>query len=368
MKIKIITCHDVYNLGASLQAYALQTYLSGLGYDVEIIDYKPDYLSGHFDLWSVSSSCFNRPIVKQLYLLLKLPTRLLALRRKKAFDEFKVQYLRLTRRYNSYEALCATPPKADVYVAGSDQIWNTLFPNGRDKAFYLDFGKRSTKRVSYAASFATAEINAKHKEFVSKELKNIDYISVREKMSLPLLCDLGIDCDVAVCDPVFLFGRNFWLKKIGERCSKVNKEKYLLLYLTDKSPVSERIANEIKKRTNWKIYSVGAIKANYANKCFQNADPFDFVALIRDAQFVISNSFHATAFSIIMERNFCVVKRSEDINVRMESLLADFGLSERLVDRFSFALLDDVDFSSVHKKKEAIVSQSKKWLETVLKG
>lgn len=85
---------------------------------------------------------FDRPIVKQLYLLAKLPRRLMALSRKKAFDRFTAKYLRLTRRYNSYEELKADAPEADAYIAGSDQIWNTLFPNGRDAAFYLDLANR----------------------------------------------------------------------------------------------------------------------------------------------------------------------------------------------------------------------------------
>ena len=170
MKIKTITCHDVYNLGASLQAYALQNYLLSLGHEVEIIHYKPDYLSNHHKLWLVANPKFNIPFIKQLYLLAKLPGRLIALKRKKVFDSFTSKYLRLTRRYNSYEDLKNDAPEADCYIAGSDQIWNTLFRNGRDAAFYLDFGNQNIKRISYAASFATPEIVPEYKEFVKDKL------------------------------------------------------------------------------------------------------------------------------------------------------------------------------------------------------
>ena len=90
MKINTITCHDVYNHGASLQAYALQHYLQSEGHDVEIIHYKPDYLSRHFNLWMVANPIFDKPIVKQLYLLAKLPGRLCSLKRKASFDAFTV--------------------------------------------------------------------------------------------------------------------------------------------------------------------------------------------------------------------------------------------------------------------------------------
>ena len=96
MQIRIITCHDVYNHGASLQAYALQTYLELMGHTVEIIDYKPDYLSRHYLLWSVDNPIFDKPFIKQLYLMAKLPGRLVALKRKKVFDAFTKLYLKRT--------------------------------------------------------------------------------------------------------------------------------------------------------------------------------------------------------------------------------------------------------------------------------
>ena len=137
MKIKTITCHDVYNHGASLQAFALQHYLQSIGHDVEIIHYKPPYLSGHYDLWKVSNSRYDKPIIRLLYLMVKLPGRLKSLKRKRAFDAFTSQFLRLTRRYDTIEALRNDPPHADVYIAGSDQIWNTAFRNRLEPAFYV---------------------------------------------------------------------------------------------------------------------------------------------------------------------------------------------------------------------------------------
>ncbi len=366
MRIKTITCHDCYNLGASLQAYALQHYLESQGHDVQIINYKPYYLSGHFKFGSVNNPLFDRPIVKQLYLLAKLPGRLLALSRKKAFDRFTAKYLRLTCRYNSYEELKADAPEADAYIAGSDQIWNTLFPNGRDAAFYLDFGKPNVRRISYAASFATKDVVPEYREFVSKELKNIDAVSIRENISLPLLYSLGRKDGVAVCDPVFLLSKEEW-KGLTDESSIKTEEKYLVVYLTDKSEEIKRIALDIHKTTGWKIYVVGTFREAWAHKNFVNAGPLDFVKLINDAQYVISNSFHATAFSLILGKNFCVVNRKEGINERMKSVLTDYGLTDRMVNCFSKSILKCIDYSSVNRQMKKDILFSKEWLNKLLK-
>lgn len=367
MKIRTITCHDVYNLGASLQAYALQHYLESKGHDVQIIDYKPEYLSRHHKLGIVSNPIFDKPLVKQLYLLAKLPGRLWGLRIKRVFDAFTAKYLKLTKRYNSYEELKADAPLTDCYIAGSDQIWNTLFPNGRDAAFYMDFGAKDVKRISYAASFATPTVAADCREFVVGKLKGIDAISIRERISLPLLTELGRPDGVAVCDPVFLLNKEEWVETLqGEPGLSGVPEKYVLVYLTDRGPQIERIAQEIKKKTGWKICSVGSIKAGCADKTFTTAGPLDFVRLIKDAQFVISNSFHATAFSLIMGTKFCVVNRADAINERMKSILEDYGLSDRLVSEYSNELLLELDLPLLNLRCKDIVGASKNWLDMTL--
>lgn len=363
MQIRTITCHDVYNHGASLQAYALQTYLESLGHDVRIIDYKPDYLSGHYSLWSVDNPIYNKPIIKQLYLLAKLPKRLIALKRKKKFDEFSHKFFKLTQRYNNYEELKKNPPQADVYIAGSDQIWNTLFQNGRDAAFYLDFVPKTSKRFAYAASFATKDVTEECRSFVIKMLQNFDAISIRESISLPLLESLGRNDGIAVCDPVFLLSREQWNSIIS---SNRIHEKFLLVYDTEGSEKIKIIAKKLAKAKNLKIYNVSASKLSYTDKDLWASGPLDFIQLIRDSQFVISNSFHASAFSMIFERDFCVVNRSEGINERMNSLLSDFGLSERLVNNYSDELMSSINYHDINKKIEIIISNSKKYLNNSL--
>lgn len=363
MRIRTITCHDCYNYGASLQAYALQHYLESIGHEVEIIDYKPWYLDGHYKLWSVGNPRYHKPLLWQLYNMAKLPGRILAYPHKKTFDRFTAKYLHLTRRYSSYNELKANPPEADAYIAGSDQIWNTLFQNGRDASFYLDFGSSKVKRISYAASFATPDIVAEYKNFVREELKNFDYISIRERKSLKLLKSLGVTTGVTVCDPVFLINKNEWTN-FAHSVNCIG-QKYLLVYLTDKSGVIKNIALEIKKYTGWKIFAIGC-HSDWADKNFTYADPVEFVSFINGSEFVISNSFHATAFSIILNKKFCVTKRIESINERMISLLSDYGLTDRLTDKFFPAILENLNFETINQTTDKIVRNSKLWLNKVL--
>lgn len=364
MKIKTITCHDVYNHGASLQAYALQTYLESLGHSVEIIDYKPDYLSRHYLLWAVDNPIYDKPIVKQMYLMAKLPGRIKALRRKKVFDDFTRKYLKLTgMRYQSCEELKDNLPKADVYIAGSDQIWNTLFQNGRDAAFYLDFVPQTAKRIAYAASFATDDVIEEYKPFVRRMLQNFDDISIRERYSLPLLKSLGRDDGVAVCDPVFLLSRNDWEQYLPVANQE---EQYLLVYDSENSLKIREIAMQIAHKKGLKIYNVSAFPLNYVDKDLWISSPLDFVRMVRDAAYVISNSFHATAFSLIFEKDFCVINRSEKINERMRSLLSGYNLEDRIVTDFSVSLLSSINYPEVNPLLQKDIENSKEFLNQSL--
>ena len=365
MKIKTITCHDVYNLGASLQAYALQKYLQDAGHEVEIIDYKPNYLSGHFKLWGVYNPKYDKPFIKQLYLLAKLPGRLLSLKRKESFDSFTKQYLCLTRRYHSNEELKANPPEADAYIAGSDQIWNTKFKNGQDPAFYLNFAPINRIKISYAASLSTNEIPEEYCSFMSKMIHNLDYVSVRESSSIKLIKALGRNDVVAVCDPVFLLPKEEWCHVSNDL--GFNSEKYILIYDFDKSPIIDQIAKAIAIDKELSIYNVGPFKKKYAKKNFTYTGPIDFISLVRDASYIISNSFHATAFAIIFNKDFCVVKRTEALNERLVSMLKDLQLDSRIASNYQSDLLDIINYDLINLNLNKVIDYSKMYLSNALK-
>ena len=363
MRICTITCHDVYNHGASLQAYALQTYLKSLGHDVRIIDYKPDYLSQHHRLDVVGNPKYVRPVLRQAYLLAKLPGRLRLLPRKRAFDGFTARQLDLTRRYASSEALKADPPAADVYFAGSDQIWNPLFPNGKDPAFYLGFVRRGI-RASYTASFAVDMFPEELREIAAQYLVRFDRIAVREESGLPVLASLGIQDAVTVLDPVFLLGRAHW-EALAKRPVGVDDDPYLLVYDFDGSHVVRSLAERIAETRGLRIWSVFDLP--YADRCFPLCGPEEFLGLIQGASFILSNSFHATAFSVIFRKEFAVVERREKINTRMRDLTTLLGLEDHMVTEGADAP-PDADWGAVDERLSKETERAKAYIENVLNG
>ena len=362
MKICTITCHDVYNVGASLQAYALQAYLKSLGHDVKIIDYKPDYLSRHYRLDIVGNPKYDKPLLKQAYLLAKLPGRLHLLPRKRAFDSFTAKHLTLTKRYASNDELKADPPEAEVYFAGSDQIWNPLFPNGKDPAFYLDFVRQGV-RASYAASFAVDEFPQDLREVTAQYLQKLDHVAVRESSGLGILDTLGITDAVTVLDPVFLLDREQW-EAMAEAPAECKKP-YLLVYDFDNSAAVRRLAERLAAEQGWAIYSIFDLP--YAERCFSLCGPETFLGLVQGAAFVLSNSFHATAFSVIFRREFAVVERTENINTRMRDLTDLLGLSDHMVSADAEPVLN-TDWTAAASCLSGEISRSKAYIDEVLRS
>ncbi|MGY0391566.1 polysaccharide pyruvyl transferase family protein [Bizionia sp. KMM 8389] len=363
-KIKTITCHEVYNHGASLQEYALLKYLNSLGFEAETIHYKPPYLSQHFKLWSVSPR-FDKPILKQLYLLAKLPKRLRDLKRKKVFDVFADRYIPTgNTRYENNEELKKNLPEADVFICGSDQIWNSFFQNGKDPAFYLNFVPDNKVKMSYAASFAIDELDKDVKPLVQSNVSRLDAIGVRESSGVGILNDLGIDRAVQVLDPVFLLSKAYWLDTF---VSPIDR-KFIFVYDFDSNPLVKKIALFLKATEGWDIYTVNN-NIDYADKNFWLHGPEQFLSLVSQSQFNITNSFHSVAFSIIFEQQFVVVNRTEKINTRMRDVLGLFDLDDKLISDFeAFNYKRTINY----KVKTALVSRaiehSKQFLKNSLKA
>ena len=361
LKVYTITCHNVYNAGASLQAYALVSYLKSLGYEAKIINYTPNYLR-HYRLLGITSERYNKPVMRELYQIVKFPGRI-----KKRLEPRKFKYDRftasfpLTKNYNSYSELLSDPPLADIYIAGSDQIWNTLFPNGKDPAFYLDFVPAGKIRASYAASFATEDVTEEWKPQIKKWLQHFDAISVRESSGLRIINDLGISNAIHVCDPVFLLSNAIW-KKIADTISI--EKPYLLVYDFDSNPRIKEFCIEISRRNGWKIYTI--LKNDYSDRCFQQEGPTFFLSLLFNAAFVVSNSFHAMAFSLIFQKQFVVFRRNEKINTRLEDLIELLDL-QYVLDPEEFSIAP-IDYELVNPTLERFIDYSKSYINNVTKG
>ncbi len=365
MKVRTITCHDVYNTGASLQAYALATYIKQLGHEVQILDYMPAYAKC-YRLWGGVSTRYDRPMVRTVYCLAKLPYRIKGRlgKRKREFDHFKREYLPVTaKRYGSYQALVDDHDYADLYIAGSDQIWNTLFPNGKDPAFYLQFVPKGIKKASYAASFAGSKIEDGWEGQLAEWIGSLDYVSVREQSGLDILDGLGISNASQVLDPVFLLDRKDW-ELLSEQWSNPEDKPYVLVYDFDGSSRIADFAKELARKNDWNVISV--LNHPFIQKNCAKEGPIAFLSLIKNAAAVVSNSFHATAFSLMLEKEFFVFDRAEGINARMRDLVALTETEDRLVTEESAESWPPIPYDTVRAKLQKEAERSKKYLRIVL--
>ncbi len=363
-KVLTITCHNVYNHGATLQEYALLQFLKNRGYDAATINYRPPFLSNHFKLTQVNPKFEKNIVLKTAYLALKLPVRLLGLKRKKNFDAFEAKNIKVTHQvYTSNEELKANIPPADIYICGSDQIWNSFFENGKDPAFYLDFVPENKLKISYAASFAIDEIAEDLKPFVREMVGKIDHVSVREVSGLRIVENLGINNATRVLDPVFLLDPKYW----SDTFVKPIKEKYIFIYDFDSNEGIRKMAQREAKKHNLKIFTVNK-NIKYADSNFEMEAPDKFISLVYHAEFVITNSFHALAFSLIFNKKFFVVNRTDKINTRMRDMLELVGLSELLIGSNDNKAFDEVkiDYKVVNEKLASERQKSAAFLTSAL--
>ena len=350
MKINTITCHNVYNYGASLQAFALSDYLSKLGHDVKIIDYMPNYIRRNLGLWAIGKKWDKNLFYRFAFYCYVVPIRLLQKRTRKKYHSYNKKFLKLTRRYNSFDELVADPPIADVYFCGSDQIWNPQIENGLDPAFYIDFAPTSTIRASYAASFSVSKLNDEYKSFIKEELQKMDFISVREKTGVEIINDLGIEKKaINVMDPKYT--------------------NYILVYDQENSKAIREIALYMSRRMNKKIIAFKDLyPRHYADVQIKYAGPIDFISLIANADLVITNSFHCSSFSILFEKEFFVIPRThQKVNSRMSDLLQRLNIKGHMFsDIESLKDAAPIDYTRVKKLLELPKNISKEYIKEVL--
>ena len=362
MRVCTITCHNALNYGARLQAYALLRYLAGQGHAVEIIDYRPCYMSFREKIWYWPGGS----VKEWAKFFLRFRQRVDNVRRHACFEEFSRKYLaRTSKIYADISDLRAAPPPADVYVAGSDQIWNTTFRNGTDAAYYLDFGDDSVKRISYAASFALTSLRPGSEVFVEQHLARFDTISVREESGLEILNSLGYEGQVTV-DPVLLLSAKEWDGLIGDTCAS---ERYILVYDIMGCRTLESVAKRLSGFYGCRIYSIGSRRLAYADRNFTRSAPDEFVALVRNSLCVVSNSFHGTVFAMIYHRDFFVIDRADGLNDRMHALLRSVGLGRRAADceTSDEQLREHVSYDSVDSILNDQIAKSRLFLDKALK-
>lgn len=367
-KALTLTTYDVYNYGASLQAYALQQYLIALGLESELINYQPEYLRRKYDYKWVNpeSSLSKFWITRIAYRIMKYLQRQTTMGRKKSFDKFHNTFLKQSVPYYNYKELAQNPPTGDFYIVGSDQIWNTFYETGRDGAFYLDFVKNGVK-ASYSASFSYTEISKEWKDKISFWLKDFKNIAVREYHGVEILKGMGFE-STWVLDPVFLLSESCW-KKI--MLPVKNKKPYILVYDFESNKEIERFCKEYAKNKGLKIYSINDTYPRlYADRNFSSAGPQEFLSLIYNCDAFVSNSFHGTAFSIMFQKPVFVFNRNRHkVNSRMESLTKMFGLKNCIVpEGFNIENYINMpfDYNKIGQIRKNELNKSKEYINRLL--
>lgn len=351
MKIGICTVYCARNYGAMLQAYALKTYLQQLGHEVFMLNDK----QRNYTKWN------PKPLGnKSLKTLLLYPKYLI--------KWYLPEFLTLRRRENSFDSFLKEYilPKAnleeddfDVIIYGSDQIWSK-FKSGYNRLFWGEDGFNAKMRMSYAVSMGVLDINNGDEVFIRRALSRFSYISVRERDLQEELTKRNLVPHTPirrVLDPTFLFNKEEWIKLNPKR---IVREPYLLFYDFQLDKTTTQIAQLIAKEKGLRIIRLtdGVVTVKKDNDYFVTAGPLEFVSLFCFADFVVSSSFHGTAFAIINQKQFYV--RQVWNKERVKTLLDTFGLANRFIDDVNgINLYDEIDYDPVNsllttKRNEAI--------------
>lgn len=333
LKLDFITFHNAYNYGASLQTYATKVFFENHSFDVSIIDYVPNYLKDFGKIKNTFNQVDNKKknlIIRIIYTIIKNPSYK---KLRKNFEYFNSKYLKFTKKYNSYLELKNDIPKADLYCCGSDQIWNNYYTQAFEDAFYLNFLNEDAFCFSFSSSFGKSDFNDIEKSYIKKSLSKFNFITVREKNGLELLTDLGFHNASILLDPTLMIDYTIWDKFAS--ASKI-KGKYILLYQLHGDSDALNYALEFSKKNNLKVIRIITMYHQIRFGCTNIVVPTveEFVSLFKNAEYVFTDSFHGTAFSLIFKKKLGV-RLPVRFSNRIVSLLSLINAKNFIIDDFN---------------------------------
>lgn len=361
-KIGVITILNVNNYGAELQAFALIKKLNDLGYDAEIINYlfykNPKFIK------TKKSKPIVRLGIKKAFKELFYPiiNKVLSARNIKKRNNREIKFLRfhkrftkLSKTYNSINSLYDDQSMDyDVYIAGSDQIWNP-FTYTNLEPYFLMFAPKNVKKISYASSFGVDEIPTKYENIYKRMLSNLDNISVREDTGTTIVEKITGEKINWVLDPTLLLTKNEWL----DYSKKPDiSEPYLLLYVLNDSKYIQNLSDKISKKLGLKIIRIckEAVSEDKRDHILNitDAGPQEFLGWFLNADYILTTSFHGTCFSINFNIPFkSIFYINKKNNSRQLSILKEFDLTDQILfegDSLSTESLKKINFESVNKR------------------
>lgn len=360
--IIIVTFNKAHNYGAMLQEYALLKKTSELG-NSKVLNYNDFNIAKNYKYIGLGYGSF----LSRLKMIIKYII-FFNINRKRyyAFDDFEKKFIRLTQKEcSSIEDIDSCIKNIDILITGSDQVWNPQITNGLSDIYALNFGKKDIKRISYAASLGSSKIDKKMQNEYKDKISKLDCISVREESGAKALKNVIKNKEIDVTlDPTLLLEKSDW-DKIADDGIK-EKNKYILAYIVQKNFEQIKIVNKISEETGLKVIHFEKI-GRYENilRSAYTSGPQDFVSLIKNAEYVVTTSFHATVFSIIFNKKFWVVPHKVT-GCRVTDLLNKLGISNRSVSTLEeFNKKDyneNIDYKKVNEILEKEREKSIKWL------
>lgn len=314
------------NYGAVLQCYALQRYLRNHTTDnVEVIDFTTAEHIHSLKLFGRKSSNSLKNIILNILVL----RHYFALkRRQKRTAKFKRDNIIFTSRYTDMQGILDNPPQENVYVTGSDQVFN--LNSSFVDVYYLNFDKGNARKVAYAPSFGVAEFDIEYRKRVPGYIEGFDALSCREQSGSDFLSELT-GCPVpVVVDPTLLLTAEEWTKV----AVKPKYSDYILIYDLNGKDNLVVIAKKIQKLTKKKIVCITGNERNRydVDKTVFDAGPSEFIGWFANANYVVTDSFHGTSFSIIFKKPFSTYVAAPKMADRVRTLLGKFNLGWRLVE------------------------------------
>lgn len=350
MKIALLTIWHEYNYGAELQAYATIRVLQEMGHEVEMIDLR---LSDFADR-NMHGKIGN-------FITIFSPGE-------RKFQKFWKTNIPCTKRYVSMEMLEKDPPKADIYMVGSDQVWNPTITKKIYAAFFLSFGEEGIKRVSYASSFGYDTWRyPDYIDIIRPLLNRFAIISCREESGVNILEHVfGISRARCVVDPTLL------LDDYSALVGKTQEKETLVYYPLGKDDELEHFSNGLAVELN--LEPINCVNPQYVCRekiLWNRASVAEWIRNIAQAKFVITRSFHGMVFSILHKRNFAVVLSQNGRSTRITNLLQKLGIMDRVYSSFDALYTDkpwqrNIDYADVNQRLQIIRNDSKRLLEKML--
>lgn len=389
MKIGIITIHNSPNYGACLQSFALYKFLEQHGYSTEIIDlhrpYYDDYVvSKKYKPYSHNVKSFKRKLFDWLKKILaseqgtpqKIKEKETNTISESKFQDFNSQ-IRLSKPYRGIDELYRNPPEYDVYITGSDQVWNPT-QNYCLEPYFLTFVKnKNALKISYASSIGIEKLLHKEKRDFKRWLSSYDSISVREKTAQRVLSEFVNKNIEVVADPTFLLELDYW-KNIAQQANLTEKKYILLFSLSINKEMIDYAITLSKESGKELIVLHQKLTKEYAKGKFHvvnNAGPIEFLGYIANADFVLTDSFHCTVFSLILGVGnfYTYISPFNNRGSRIVDLLAKFEMNNHILDGELNKSYQELDSSKVNKLnvehcfiKEQ--TEARKYLEKAING